>query len=94
MVCLRHPFDPQDFPVFASEVGPPDPNQVAFGVVPCVAVVEVDVLHIITEPAARAVFVFVNKRNPEFGYIHFQSSLNHYTTEKKASVQSRSPCPA
>ena len=75
MVCSRHPLDPKNFTVFASEVGPPYTYTVSFRVVSGVASVEVLVILVVAEPAARAVFAYVDERNPEFGYVHIQSSI-------------------
>ena len=68
-----NPVDPQNFPGFAPEPAPTDTYTVAYRVVLSVMVVVVDVVHVVGEPAARAVFAFVDERYPESRYIHIQS---------------------
>ena len=77
-----NPVEPENFPVFASEVCPPYTYKVAFGIVPSVAAVDVDVLLVVGEPAAGVVFALIDKRYPKCRYVHFQSSLNHYTAKR------------
>lgn len=54
-----NPLDPEHFTVFASEVCPPYTYTVAYRVVPLIAAIEVDIVHVVGEPAARAVFAFI-----------------------------------